>query len=82
MTHTMTSLTEAVRKAIAATPGSVNALATRAGVSQSLLARIQSGDRTVTPAVAAKVARALERWSAECGRAARGIRQALRRGTR
>jgi predicted transcriptional regulator len=82
MTLPMTSLTDAVRKAIAAAPGSVNALATRAGVSQSLLARIQSGDRTVTPAVAAKVAKALELWSGECARAARGIRQALRRGAR
>jgi transcriptional regulator with XRE-family HTH domain len=81
MTQGMTSLTDAVRKALAAAPASVNALAIRAGVSQSLLARILSGDRTVTPSVAAKVAGTLEGLSAECARAARGIRQALRRRT-
>ena len=52
------------------------------GVSQSLLARIQAGERQATPAVAAKVAAVLERWSAQYARAAAQVRQAQPRGKR
>ncbi len=75
----MTSLWAAVRKALSAAPVSVSAVAVRAGVSQSLLARIRSGDRAATPAVADAVARALETLGARCTRAARQIRQAQHR---
>jgi len=50
-------------------------------VSQSLLARIQSGERAATPAVAEAVARVLEDWGAQCALAARRIRQVQRRST-
>ena len=74
----MTRLTDAVRKGIDAVPN-VSALAKAAGVSQSLLARIQSGDRQATPAVARKVAQALIVWGAKAVRAAGRIRQAIPR---
>ena len=72
----MTRLTDAVRKGIDAVPN-VSALAKAAGVSQSLLARIQTGERQATPAVARKVAQALIVWGAKAVRAAGRIRQAL-----
>ena len=74
------TVTDAVRQALEVVPN-VSALAKAAGVSQSLLARIQAGERQATPAVAAKVARALEQWSAKWARAAARIRQAQRGGT-
>lgn len=74
-------LTETVRAALNVVPN-VSALAKAAGVSQSLLARIKAGEREATPAVAAKVAAVLERWSAQCGRAAARIRRSNRRGKR
>ena len=74
----MTRLTHAVRKGIDAVPN-VSALAKAAGVSQSLLARIQSGQRQATPAVARKVAKALIAWGAKAMRAAGRIRQAIPR---
>ena len=72
----MTRLTDAVRKGIDEVPN-VSALAKAAGVSQSLLARIQTGERQATPAVARKVAQALIVWGAKAVRAAGRIRQAL-----
>jgi len=74
----MTRLTDVVRKGIDAVPN-VSALAKAAGVSQSLLARIQTGDRQATPAVARKVAQALIVWGAKAVRAAGRIRQAIAR---
>ena len=74
----MTRLTDAVRKGIDAVPN-VSALAKAAGVSQSLLARIQTGERQATPAVARKVAQALIVWGAKAVRAAGRIRQAIGR---
>lgn len=84
-------LTGAMQKALENLPGSLNALARRAGVSQALLWMILEGNRTATPAVAAKVAAALERWGVEnraaaksCDAAARAIRRAVgtKRGAR
>ena len=69
-------LTTAVQRALAQAPCSVATLARAAGVPQSTLARIQTGDRQATPAVARAVARALDQWSTRCARLARGIRQA------
>ncbi len=74
----MTRLTDAVRKGIDAVPN-VSALAKAAGVSQSLLARIQTGERQATPAVARRVAQALIVWGAKAVRAAGRIRQAIPR---
>lgn len=75
-------LTRAVQRALAGAPCSVATLARAAGVPQSTLARIQSGERNATPAVARAVARALDEWSVACARLARGIRQAQPRRTR
>lgn len=77
----MNRLTVAVKQALVAVPN-VSALAKEAGVSQSLLARIQSGERQATPAIAAKVAATLMRWGKTYSRAASRIRQATPRGTR
>ena len=78
MTHI--KLTDSVRRALEVVPN-VSKLAKAAGVSQSLLARIQAGEREATPAVAAKVAAVLERWSAEYSRPAARIRQATPGGS-
>jgi predicted transcriptional regulator len=74
-----------MRKALENLPGSLNALAKRAGVSQALLWHIHDGSRSITPTVAAKVAAALERWGdesraagARCHAAAKAIRRAVR----
>jgi transcriptional regulator with XRE-family HTH domain len=78
-------LAGAMRKALAHLPGSLNSLAKRAGVSQTLLWQIRDGSRGVTPAIAAKVAAGLERWGEEsraaalrCQAAAKAIRRAVR----
>jgi predicted transcriptional regulator len=77
---TMNRLTDAVQQALLAVPN-VSALAKEAGVSQSLLARIQAGERQATTAVAAKVAAALMRWGKAYNRAAARIRRAQARGS-
>ncbi len=71
----MTTLMEAVKRAIDRAPCSVASLARVAGVPQSTLARIKAGERNVTPAVARAVARALEQWSEECASLAASIRR-------
>ena len=70
------SLTEAVNRAIQNAPCSVRALARAAGVPDSTLVRIVAGERAATPAVAAAVVRALEKWGAQCERYAAAIRKA------
>jgi predicted transcriptional regulator len=77
----MNRLTEAVQQALVAVTN-VSALAKEAGVSQSLLARIRTGERQATPAVAARIAAALRRWGKTYYRAATRIRQAEARGSR
>lgn len=74
-------LTETVTQAVRGAPCSVRALARQAGVPDSTLVRIVTGERAATPAVAAAVARALDKWSARCRQLARGVRQAQRGGT-
>ena len=78
----MDRLTQAVARAITAAPCSTRRLAEEAGVPHVTLVWIVSGKRAATPAVAVKVAAALERWSARCAKVARGIRQAEPRRTR
>lgn len=68
-----TSLTRAVQAAISSAPCSVNRLAQAAGVPQSTLSRIESGIYEASPPVAAAVAKALQRWSKQCERAAARI---------
>ncbi len=67
-----------MRKELKRLPGSVNALAKRAGVSQSLLWHILNGTRTATPATVEKVAAALESWGKDATAAARALRRAIR----
>lgn len=87
-THT-DRLGDTVMTALKQLPGSLNALAKRAGVSQMLLWAILNGRRNVTPEVAAKLAAALEAWAVElragsrrCEQAAAAIRRAVRQPRR
>jgi plasmid maintenance system antidote protein VapI len=73
------ALTDAVARAIEHAPVTIRELAREAGVPDSTLVRIVSGERRATAAVAEEVARALERWSNGCERDARRIREAQRR---
>ncbi len=76
----MDRLTPAVARAITKAPCSLRRLAKEAGVPHVTLVWIVSGKRAATPAVALKVAAALDRWSARCGGLARGIRRAQAKG--
>ncbi len=76
----MDRLTKAVITAITAAPCSLRALAREAHLSHVLLVQITKGRQKATPVVASKVADALARWGARCGKAASGIRQAQRKG--
>jgi len=69
-------LTDAVAHAIREAPCSLRALARAARVPDSTLVRIRAGERAATPAVAAAVAGALDKWGVRCAQLARGIRQA------
>ena len=84
MTHS-DGLARSVIEALKALPGTLHELSKRTGVSYALLWRIRDGSRGVTPAVAAKLVAALERWGSEsraagdrCYAAARVIRRAVR----
>ena len=74
-----TDLTRQVQRAIAAAPCSIRALAREAGVSQSILVRVQSGEREATLAVAKSVERALTNWGRDCTKAAASLRTAIHR---
>lgn len=73
----MDRLRETLRAAIEAAPCSVRKLADQAGLAHTTLLRIQTGAMRPTPAVARKVAEALETWSEECGEAAARLRDEL-----
>jgi transcriptional regulator with XRE-family HTH domain len=60
---------------------SLRALAFEAGVDPSLLTKICRDERTATPEVAEKIAKALERWSTRYSKAAKSIRQTGKRKT-
>lgn len=70
-------LAKAVREAMEGLPGSARALALEAGVPQSTVSRILSGERGATPKVTAALAAALARWTDRCEDAERTLRQAL-----
>ncbi len=74
-----TNLTRQVQRAITAAPCSIRALAREAGVSQSILVRIQSGEREATLAVAKSVERALASWGRDCTKAAALLYRAIHR---
>ena len=75
---TMSDLAEAVRKAVEGAPCSERMLAEEAGIDQSILVRIRSGDRNATPAGARKVADALARWADQCQALSDDLMDALR----
>jgi hypothetical protein len=73
-------LTREVLAAIAAAPCSQRALAREAGVAHTLLIQVQQGAFRATPALAEKIAAALDRWGTGCLDAARRVRAVARRG--
>ena len=72
-----TQLTLQVRRSIEAAPCSMRALARQAGVQQTTLVRILSGEREATLATARAVAAALHDWSHTCTKAAEGLDRAI-----
>jgi transcriptional regulator with XRE-family HTH domain len=72
-----TTLTRTVIAAVRAAPCSDRALAAAAGVPPSTLARLRTGEREATVAVAQAIAGALDRWSADCASAAWRVRRAV-----
>jgi transcriptional regulator with XRE-family HTH domain len=69
--------TEAVKRALEASPCSDRALALEAGVPPSTISRIRKGERAATIDVATRIADALGRWAAGCCKAEEVLRQAL-----
>ena len=74
----MSNLAEAVRKAVEGAPCSERMLAEEAGIDQSVLVRIRSGERSATTRVAGKLAVALASWSGRCQSLSDEIMDALR----
>lgn len=70
-------LAQAVREALERVPCSDRALALKAGVSQSTVYRIRTGERGCSPAVAEALADALEAWAGDYREAATGLRRTL-----
>jgi hypothetical protein len=75
----MDSLRRVLLNAIDDAPCSDRALAREAGLAHSTLIRIRAGTLHATPAVAAKVAAALERWGERCNTAAGRLHSEIRK---
>src|SRR2546429_4693368 len=73
------NLTREVLRAIERAPATARALARAAGISNVLLSQLKRGDFYATTAVAAKLARVLERWGGECLQLAPKVLAAARR---
>src|SRR2546426_1515532 len=73
----MDRLTEALRTAVAKSPASRRELCRAAGVEQSLLARVLSGERRATTRLCKRIARALRKWGDDCTAAAEVLHNAL-----
>jgi|SRR4051812_26750998 hypothetical protein len=65
----MTNLDKAVRRAVTLAPASIRELCRDAGIDQSLLIRIMSGERHASPETAAKLHTALLEWVDRCAEA-------------
>jgi hypothetical protein len=74
-----TELAQAVIEALDALPCSDRNVALRANVPPSTIARIRSGERGATPAVAQAILDAASEMKAGCGEAERTLKRALRR---
>jgi hypothetical protein len=70
------AVTEAVLRALDLIPCSQRSLAVAADVPHSTLVRIRSGELGASPAVATALAAVLQRWAADCQKAADAISQA------
>jgi len=70
-------LTRALRAALRKSPAPRRALCRAAGVEQSLLARILTGERRASPGVVRRIARALEGWGTDCAAGASILHRAL-----
>ncbi len=68
---------DAVRRALRLAPGSLRAVAQKAGVSEGLLRHIRDGRRNATPAVVEALAEALEQLSGRYADAASALRDVL-----
>ena len=74
-----TGMEEAARRALAMAPGSLRALADRAGLSEKLLRLIRDGERTATERTVTALAEALDEFADEHTQAATILRDALQR---
>ena len=63
-----------LRRVLRLAPTSPRTLARAAGVSPALVYRAASGERTLTPAVAERLAATLDSWAADCAEAAEQLR--------
>lgn len=78
----MNAITRAVQTSLANSPVSLRELGRRIGISHVQLARIASGDRNATAAVAEAVARGLEAIADESAKAASRVRRSLTKNQR
>lgn len=72
-------LAETVQAILDRVPGSDRELALEAGVPQSTVSRIRTGERGCSPTVARALADALASWSEDCAGAEADLRRALER---
>lgn len=77
MLPSMNAITRTVQQALANAPVSLRELARRTGISHVQLARVVSGERNATAAVAEAVADALEAIAGEATKEAKCVRRSL-----
>jgi transcriptional regulator with XRE-family HTH domain len=73
----MNAVTRAVQRSLAKAPVSLRELARRTGISHVQLARIVTGERNATPAVAQAVADGLDAIATEASAGAARVRRSL-----
>ena len=73
----MNAITRAVHVALRDAPVSLREIGRRSAVSHAQLARIVASERNATPAVAGRVADALDKIGAECVTGAARVRRSL-----
>jgi transcriptional regulator with XRE-family HTH domain len=73
----MNVLTRTVQQALANAPVSLRELARRTGISHVQLARVVSGERNATQAVAAAIAEALEGIATEAATESKRVRRSI-----
>jgi predicted transcriptional regulator len=73
-------ITTAVREAITGAPCSIRALARQAGVPDSTLSRINSGQLAPSPALVSALIYALRSWGHQCEKLAQAMEKASEKG--